>query len=119
VDSTPLSRACDFRATSRTSGSGLSLFFTYKNVRPTLSNLYARIVILLTSEMHERSSNMIIVSPVRAGAGYKAKQKATSARLQPCSTSGLPRIFHPLVISRMIRAELEIEQLIRKRALNK
>jgi hypothetical protein len=88
-------------------------------VRPTLSNLYARIVILLTSEMRERSSNMIIISPVRAGAGYKAKQMATSARLQPSSTSGLPRIFHPLVISRMNRTELEKEQLMRKRALKK
>jgi hypothetical protein len=62
---------------------------------------------------------MIIISPVRAGAGYKAKQKATSARLQPRSTSGSPRIFQPLVISRMNRAELEIEQLTRKRALKK
>jgi hypothetical protein len=62
---------------------------------------------------------MIIISPVRAGAGFKAKQKATSARPQPSSTSGLPRIFHPFVISRMNRAELEIEQLMRERALNK
>ena len=62
---------------------------------------------------------MIIISPVRAGAGYKAKQKATPARLQPSSTSGLPRIIHPLVISRMNRAESQIEQLMRKRALKK
>ena len=62
---------------------------------------------------------MVLISSVRAGAGYKAKQKATSARLQPSSTSGLPRIFQPLVISRMNWAELEIEQLMRKRALKK
>ena len=62
---------------------------------------------------------MILIAPVRAGAGNKAKQKATSARLQPSSTSGLPRIFQPLVISRMNRAELEIEQLMRERALKK
>ena len=62
---------------------------------------------------------MVLILPVRAGAGYKAKQKATSARLQHSSTSGLPKIFQPLVISRMNRAELEIEQLMRKRALKK
>ena len=62
---------------------------------------------------------MVLISPVRAGAGYKAKQKATSARLQPSSTCGLPKIFQPLVISRMNRAELEIEQLMRKRGLKK
>ena len=62
---------------------------------------------------------MVIISPVRAGAGYETKQKTTSVCLQPSSPSALPGIFHALVISRMNQTELEIEQLTRKGALKK
>jgi len=64
---------------------------------------------------------MVLISAVPAGAGYKAKQKPrsnTPARhFQPSSSRGLPEIFQSLVIPRMNRAGLEIEQLMRKRAL--
>ena len=66
---------------------------------------------------------MILIATVRAGAGSDAKRRAKSNTL-PCpvqrgSTDGIPGIFRPLVISRMNRAEIEIEHLTREKALKK
>ena len=66
---------------------------------------------------------MVLIAAARGAPANEPKQWETSNRphrpSQPSLTSQLSGIFGPLVVSRMHRAEIEIEQLMRERALKK
>ena len=66
---------------------------------------------------------MVLIATARGAPANEPKQWERSNRpyrpSQPSLTSQLSGIFGPLVVSRMHRAEIEIEQLMRERALKK
>jgi|JRHI01.1.fsa_nt_gi hypothetical protein len=66
---------------------------------------------------------MVLIATTRGASANESKQWERSNRphcpSQPSLARHRPGIFGPLVVSRMHRAEIEIEQLMRERALKK
>ncbi|MGZ5919699.1 MAG: hypothetical protein ACXWJV_07875 [Hyphomicrobium sp.] len=66
---------------------------------------------------------MVLIATTRGASANEPKQWETSNRphrpSQQSLTNQLSGIFGPLVVSRMHRAEIEIEQIMRERALKK
>ena len=66
---------------------------------------------------------MVLIATGRGAPANEPKQWKRSNRpyrpSQPSLAGHPPGIFGPLVVSRMHRAEIEIEQLMRERALKK
>jgi hypothetical protein len=71
----------------------------------------------------EEFEHMVLIATTPGASANESKQWERSNRphrpSQPSLARHQPGIFEPLVVSRMHRAEIEIEQLMRERALKK